>query len=91
MQNTYIYCVYTTIIYMKKTRFNDFLIVRIIPTYFQYKKDLWWEDLDYSIFQYSANKEIKDAMKNYGMRDAKLAATILYQPQYDDENKFIFV
>jgi hypothetical protein len=76
---------------MKKLRFNDFLVVRTIESYVQYRNDLWWSDFDYAIFQKSATREIMIAMHQYNCLQSRDAMRMLYQPYEENDKKCMLI
>jgi hypothetical protein len=76
---------------MKKTRFNEFLVIRIVDSYKEFKKDLWWNDFDYTTFHKSAFREINLAMRQHNCTLSKDAMKILYQPYYANETKCMYI
>ena len=79
---------------IKKIRFNEFLLVKVIDSYTQYKKDLWWNEYDYYFFEKSASHEINIMMHKNKSILRKDAVRLLYQPSdviIYDEPKCIII
>jgi hypothetical protein len=79
---------------IKKTRFNEFLLIKVIDSYTQFKKDLWWNEFDYYFFEKSATQEINAIMYKNKSIIRKDAIRLLYQPNdvvIYDEPKCIII
>lgn len=67
---------------IKKTRFNEFLLVRRIDSIIEFKKDLWWDENDYRFFKKSATQEINAIMQKNKSMSWKDSMRLLYQPSH---------
>lgn len=78
------------IIKVKKVKFQTTIRVVLIPCKDEYVHAglfdaLWWGDLDYSTFKFSAFTELKALMSSRNIKNSQEAINILYQPCAENE------
>ena len=80
----------TKVIKVKKVTFQTLIRVVLIPSKDEYVHAglfdaLWWRDLDYSTFKFSAFTELKALMSSRNIKNSQEAIIILYQPRIEND------
>lgn len=69
----------------KKVSFHTLVNVILVPCrldYTAFYDELWWRSSDYTIFYYSAKKEVNDYLIENPFTNPTEIKKILYQPNY---------